>query len=112
MSSIVKGTIAHISAIGETRKGDPILTVTVYDNQRRLVEGEWKDIASTKYELTYSRGLAERIAASFHTGDAVLAEAENLTVSTYTTRDGGSGAAVKAWGIDIGLSPRVKAFDR
>jgi single-stranded DNA-binding protein len=111
MSTIVKGNVAAISEIRTLpASGKQVITVTVIDNHRRKVADEYVDDGRTVYEISFTNTITDRIANSFRTGDAVLIEADNLRTSTYTTRGDQLGAVIKAWGIDIGLSVRFKAF--
>ncbi|WP_019925513.1 hypothetical protein [Nocardia sp. BMG111209] len=114
--TIVKGNIAKISdpftydATATTPETTAVYVTIIDNHQRRTDDGSYTDTGSSTYELRFSGGLAMRVLQSFHTGDPVLAEVRNLRAGVFSTRKGETVASIRATGVDIGLSPRYRAF--
>lgn len=115
MSITIKGHIARIGDLKKfpNRKGEERATVylKVIDNHDRPDgHGGYEPDGLTVYSIRFSGGLAERVHASFQTGDAVLIHGRNQRASLNIAPGRDPEPLIKATGTSIGLSVHLKAF--
>lgn len=82
--------------------GGRLVTLRVATTPRRLVEGEWRDGATVWLTVKAWRTLAEHVAGTVRTGDAVLVHGR-LVAEEWTGQDGTLRSANLVVATSLGL---------
>ena len=85
--AFVTGNLTRNPQLSRTSDGTPVVNLTIAENSRRLLEGEWVDGPTTYWDIVCFGAQAEHIIASATKGARVIA------IGTFRTRvwTGGDG---------------------
>ena len=92
------------------RRRHPVVNLTLAENARRLVEGEWVDGPTTYWQVACFGAQAEHVIASLHRGARAIAVGTFRT-RTWTTAEGEDRSALEIIAEEIGASLRWATTD-
>lgn len=94
---VIEGILVETPQLRETPNGVKVTTLRILDNPARRVNGEWKQIATTAYEVDVWGKMAEMVAVEFTDRDLVTVTAYNVYTRAWeSTQTGKLGADIKA----------------
>lgn len=79
-SATVIGNLTRDPQLNHTSDGTPVVNLTLAENTRRLVDGEWVDATTTFWEIVVFGAQAEHISTTLHRG------ARAIAIGTFRTR--------------------------
>ena len=104
--AFVIGNLTRNPQLSRTTDGTPVVNLTLAENSRRLVEGEWVDGPTTYWDIVCFGAQAEHIIASLTKGARVIAIGSFRT-RTWTAADGaGAHRTLEILADEIGPSLR------
>ncbi len=71
--AIVTGNLTRTPQLSHTSDGTPVVNLTLAENSRRLLEGEWVDGPTTYWDIVCFGPQAEHITGSLTKGARVIA---------------------------------------
>ncbi len=103
--AFVTGNLTRTPQLSRTTDGTPVVNLTLAENSRRQVEGEWVDGPTTFWDIVCFGAQAEHIIASLGKGARVIA------IGTFRTRgwaaaDGAERTKLEILADEIGPSLR------
>ncbi len=101
----VIGNVTRNPQLSRTHGGTPVVNLTLAENHRRQVEGEWVDGAVTYWEIVCFGTQAENIIGSLHRGTRAIAVGSPRT-RTWTTSEGEERSVLEIVADEIGPSLR------
>jgi single-strand DNA-binding protein len=101
----VIGNVTRNPQLSRTHGGTPVVNLTLAENHRRQVNGEWVDDAVTYWEIVCFGAQAENIIGSLHRGVRAIAVGSPRT-RTWTTAEGQDRSALEIVADEIGPSLR------
>ena len=102
-SVTVIGNLTRNPQLSRTGDGTPVVNLTLADNSRRLVEGEWVDGPTTFWQVACFGAQAEHVIASLHRG------ARAIAVGVFRTRTWSGGEDEERSAFDRGRGDRAVA---
>jgi len=103
--AIVTGNLTRSPQLSRTSDGTPVVNLTLAENSRRQVEGEWIDGPTTYWDIVCFGPQAENIIGSLTKGARVIAVGVFRT-RTWTTADGDERSKLEILADEIGPSVR------
>ena len=103
--AFVTGNLTRTPQLSRTTDGTPVVNLTVAENSRRQVEGEWVDGPTTFWDIVCFGAQAEHIIASLTKGARVIAIGTFRT-RTWTAADGAERSTLEILADEIGPSLR------
>jgi single-strand DNA-binding protein len=103
--AFVIGNLTRTPQLSRTTDGTPVVNLTLAENSRRQVEGEWVDGPTTYWEIVCFGAQVEHIIASLTKGTRVIAVGSFRT-RTWTTTDGQERSTLEVLAEEIGPSLR------
>ena len=104
-SVTVIGNLTRNPQLSRTGDGTPVVNLTLADNARRLVEGEWVDGPTTYWQVACFGTQAEHVIASLHRGARAIAVGTFRT-RTWSSAEGEDRSALEIVADEIGASLR------
>lgn len=101
----VIGNVTRNPQLSTTNGGTPVVNLTLAENQRRQVDGEWVDAGTTYWEIVCFGTQAENIIGSLHRGTRAIAVGSPRT-RTWTTAEGEDRSVLEIVADEIGPSLR------
>src|SRR5256885_14121283 len=101
--AFVIGNLTRTPQLSRTTDGTPVVNLTLAENSRRQVEGEWVDGPTTYWDIVCFGVQAEHISASLTKGARVIAIGSFRT-RTWTTAYGQQRSTLEALAEEIGPS--------
>ena len=103
--AFVIGNLTRTPQLSRTSDGTPVVNLTVAENSRRQVEGEWIDGPVTYWDIVCFGAQPEHIIASLTKGARVIVVGSFRT-RTWTDVDGGEHTRLEILAEEIGPSLR------
>ena len=103
--AFVTGNLTRTPQLSRTTEGAPVVNLTVAENSRRLVEGEWVDGSTTFWDIVCFGVQAEHVIASLTKGARVIV-AGSFRTRAWTDADGGEHTRLEVRAEEIGPSLR------
>jgi single-strand DNA-binding protein len=103
--AFVIGNLTRTPQLSRTGDGTPVVNLTLAENSRRQVEGEWVDGPTTYWDVVCFGAQAENIIASLTKGARAIAVGTFRT-RTWTTSDGQERSTLEVLAEEIGPSLR------
>ena len=103
--AFVTGNLTRTPQLSRTGDGTPVVNLTLAENARRLVDGEWVDGATTYWQVSCFGAQAEHVIASLHRGARAIAVGIFRT-RTWTSAEGEERSALEIVADEIGRSLR------
>jgi single-strand DNA-binding protein len=103
--AFVIGNLTRNPQLSRTTDGTPVVNLSLAENSRRLVEGEWVDGPTTFWDIVCFGAQAEHIIASVTKGVRVIAIGSFRT-RTWTAADGAERSTLEIVADEIGPSLR------
>ena len=104
-SAYVIGNLTRTPQLSRTTDGTSVVNLTLADNSRRLVEGEWVDGPTTFWDIVCFGAQAEHIIASVTMGARVIVIGTFRT-RAWTASDGEERTKLEILADEIGPSLR------
>jgi single-strand DNA-binding protein len=101
----VIGNVTRNPQLSRTNGGTPVVNLTLAENHRRQLEGEWVDAGTTYWEIVCFGDQAENIIASLPRGTRAIAVGSPRTRS-WTTTEGEDRSVLEIVADEIGPSLR------
>ena len=101
--AFVIGNLTRTPQLSRTSDGTPVVNLTVAENSRRQVEGEWVDGPTTYWEIVCFGAQAEHIIASLTKGARVIVVGSFRT-RTWTASDGQERSTLEVLAEEVGPS--------
>ena len=103
--AFVIGNLTRNPQLSRTSDGTPVVNLTLAENSRRLVEGEWVDGPTTYWDIVCFGAQAEHIITSLGKGARVIAIGTFRT-RAWTASDGEERTKLEILADEIGPSLR------
>ena len=103
--AFVTGNLTRTPQLSRTTDGTPVVNLTVAENSRRQLEGEWVDGPTTFWDIVCFGAQAEHIIASLGKGARVIVIGSFRTRS-WTAADGEERTKLEILADEIGPSLR------
>jgi single-strand DNA-binding protein len=101
----VTGNLTRSPQLSRTTDATPVVNLTIAENSRRLVEGEWVDGPTTYWDIVCFGAQAEHIITSLTKGARVIVIG-SLRTRTWTGADGQEHTKLEILAEEIGPSLR------
>lgn len=101
----VIGNVTRNPQLSRTHSGTPVVNLTLAENHRRQVDGEWVDAATTYWEIVCFGEQAENVVGSLPRGTRVIAVG-SLRTCAWTTAEGADRSVLEIVVDEIGPSLR------
>ena len=103
--AIVTGNLTRSPQLSRTSDGTPVVNLTLAENSRRQVEGEWVDGPTTYWDVVCFGAQAEHIITSLTKGARAIAVGVFRT-RTWTGPDGDERSRLELLADEVGPSLR------
>jgi single-strand DNA-binding protein len=103
--AFVIGNLTRNPQLSRTTDGTPVVNLTLAENSRRLVEGEWVDGPTTFWDIVCFGAQAEHVTTSLTKGVRVIAIGSFRT-HTWSAADGAERSTLEILADEIGPSLR------
>lgn len=97
----VIGNLTRNPQLARTNSGTPVVNLTLAENHRPQLDGEWVDAGTTYWEIVCFGDQAENIIGSLQRGTRAIAVGSPRT-RTWTTSDGEDRSALEIVADEIG----------